>query len=212
MTKALQISKQYLRFPLQALSAAAVLKEYTLTDRGTWLSSPKNVVSQLEIYKQGGDMDPNDRLLNPAHVLLGKASQNAAISKLFMQRVVDPSGGQKVMENFRKNGEVLYSKAPEKLKAEIFADIVDRAVPGRWEYARKPTAAELRGSAVIRILIDSASAKVPTGPPVDNKQDLANAELTGKVWTGLIPISKVIGTPQLTEYSKASLPEDVLQL
>ncbi|KIJ42568.1 hypothetical protein M422DRAFT_254351 [Sphaerobolus stellatus SS14] len=102
---------QYPRFPPQALSAAAVLEEYTLTDHGTWLSSPKNVVSQLEIYKQGGDMDPNDRLLNPAHVLLGKASQNDAISKLFMQWVVDPSGDQKVIENFRKNGEVLYSKA-----------------------------------------------------------------------------------------------------
>ncbi|KIJ38186.1 hypothetical protein M422DRAFT_176923 [Sphaerobolus stellatus SS14] len=103
---------QYPRFPLQALSAAAVLEEYTLTDHGTWLSSPKNVVSQLEIYKQGSDMDPNDRLLNPAHVLLGKASQNDVISKLFMQWVVDPSGGQKIIENFRKNGEVLYSKAP----------------------------------------------------------------------------------------------------
>ncbi|KIJ42569.1 hypothetical protein M422DRAFT_254352 [Sphaerobolus stellatus SS14] len=97
----------------------------------------------------------------------------------------------------------------EKLKAEIFADVVERTVPGMWEYARKPTAAELGGSAVIRILIDNASS---TGPPVDNNQDLANAELTGKMWTGLVPISKVIGTPQLTEYSKASPPEHVLQL
>ncbi|KIJ28777.1 hypothetical protein M422DRAFT_269902 [Sphaerobolus stellatus SS14] len=35
MTKALQTSKKYPRFPLQALSAAAVFEEYKLTDRGT---------------------------------------------------------------------------------------------------------------------------------------------------------------------------------
>lgn len=43
---------------------------------------------------------------------------------------------------------------PEAEKIKVFADIVERTVPGRWEYARKPTAEQFRGSAVMRILIE----------------------------------------------------------
>ena len=104
---------QYPRFPLQALAAASVLSEYTLTDRGTWLSSPTNVTSALTIYKAGTD-DATDLLLNPAHVLLGAKADpaNKAIWQAFMTWVVSPTGGQKVISEFKKNGQVLYSQAP----------------------------------------------------------------------------------------------------
>ena len=105
---------QYPRFPLQALEAAAKLSEYTLTDRGTWLSSPESVTSQLHIFKAGSD-DADDPLLNPAHVLLGtKAdSANQAVWKEFMSWVVSKDGGQKVIAGFEKGGQVLYSQAPD---------------------------------------------------------------------------------------------------
>jgi len=104
---------QYPRFPLQALQAASLLSEYTLTDYGTWLSSPSSVTSSLEIYRKGSD-DADDPLLNPAHVLLGAKADptHAAISKSFMEWVVSEAGGQKVVAEFKKNGEVLYSPAP----------------------------------------------------------------------------------------------------
>ncbi|TFK32375.1 hypothetical protein BDQ12DRAFT_716440 [Crucibulum laeve] len=104
---------QYPRFPLEALEAASLLSEYTITDRGTWLSSPKSVTGNLDIFKAGSD-DASDPLLNPAHVLLSSKanSQNVKVCEAFMSWVVSEDGGQKVIANFEKNGEILYSKAP----------------------------------------------------------------------------------------------------
>jgi len=100
----------------------------------------------------------------------------------------------------------------EEEKTKAFIDISDRTIPGRWDYARKPTPAEFKGTAVIRVLIDSASAKIRAGPPGDNKQDLENKELQERVWTGVVPVRTVTDTPQPTEYSKMPPPEHVLQL
>ncbi|KAI9571744.1 hypothetical protein HD554DRAFT_2312053 [Boletus coccyginus] len=110
---------QYPRFPLQSLNAASVLSEYTLTDKGTWLSSPTSVTSTLTIFAEGGDTDPDDPLLNPAHVLLG-AKANTANEEIwngFMKWVVAADGGQLVIKEFKKppgvGGVQLYSPAPE---------------------------------------------------------------------------------------------------
>lgn len=104
---------QYPQFPLQALKATSVLNEYTITDRGTWLSSDDAIVASLHIYKQGGDSTV-DPLLNPAHVLLGSKVEDKykEICKGFMDWVVMKDGGQKVIREFKKKGQVLYSEAP----------------------------------------------------------------------------------------------------
>ncbi|TFK65918.1 hypothetical protein BDN72DRAFT_880626 [Pluteus cervinus] len=104
---------QYPRFPIEALGGASLLSEYTLTDRGTWLSSPPEVTSQLAIFKAGSDV-ASDPLLNPAHVLLGAKAdpEHLDIAQGFMAWAVSADGGQKVIGEFKKNGEVLYSKAP----------------------------------------------------------------------------------------------------
>ncbi|KAF8876583.1 hypothetical protein BD779DRAFT_1560205 [Infundibulicybe gibba] len=108
---------QYVRFPLQALEAASVLREYTLTDYGTWLSSAPNVTGMLKIYKKGTD-NCRDPLLNPAHVLLRakiEEPERARLSEEFMKWVVDADGGQKVVETFTGKGKiVLYTRAPKK--------------------------------------------------------------------------------------------------
>lgn len=96
---------------MEALEAAALLHEYTLTDRGTWLSSPKNITGTLEVYKAGSN-DSNDMLLNPAHVLLGPQAKHAEICAQFMEWVVSSDGGQKIIAGFQKNGQLLYNKAP----------------------------------------------------------------------------------------------------
>jgi ABC-type tungstate transport system permease subunit len=96
------------------LEAASALSEYTLTDRGTWLSSPASVTQGLKIFKAGSD-NADDPLLNPAHVLLGSNvdSANVQMSKLFMKWVAMKTEGQKVIAGFKKSGEVLYSEAPD---------------------------------------------------------------------------------------------------
>jgi uncharacterized protein len=46
-------------------------------------------------------------------------------------------------------------------------------VPGRWPEVRAPTDKELKATALLAIPIDEASAKVRTGPPLDDEEDYA---------------------------------------
>lgn len=101
---------QYINFPIQALTAAILLQEYTLTDRGTFLSLPANLTSQTTIYKAATDA-ADDPLLNPAHLLVGSRAPNPATAKAFAQWLVGEDG-QRVIERFSKNGQQLYSPAP----------------------------------------------------------------------------------------------------
>ena len=68
--------------------------------------------------------------------------------------------------------------------------IVDHAVPGRTAEARGPNPSELRSTRVLALDLAHASAKVRTGPPID---DEADAEWPA--WTGVIPLTLVRGAP-----------------
>ena len=69
----------------------------------------------------------------------------------------------------------------EKLRAlEVLTEHILR---GRWRDARGPNRQELDATSVVRIDIESASAKVRTGPPVDDEDDYQLP-----VWAGVLPI------------------------
>lgn len=68
--------------------------------------------------------------------------------------------------------------------------IVDHVVAGRSADARPPTDSELRATLVVRIPISEASAKVRTGGPIDDEEDLALP-----IWGGLIPLRTVADAP-----------------
>jgi len=87
-----------------------MLQEYTLTDRGTYLSLPSNLTSQAVIYKAASDA-ADDLLLNPARLLIGAKAEHPDVAKQFAEWVVGPEG-QTVVKEFKKNGQVLYSPAP----------------------------------------------------------------------------------------------------
>ncbi len=59
----------------------------------------------------------------------------------------------------------------------------ERLVPGRWSEVRGPTIKELKAIHVLALPLDEASAKIRTGPPVDDEEDY---ELP--VWAGVIPL------------------------
>src|SRR5258706_12988728 len=65
--------------------------------------------------------------------------------------------------------------------------IVDHVVAGRSADARPPTDAELRATLVVRIPISEASAKVRTGGPIDDAE-----ELVLPLWGGPIPL-RIVG-------------------
>jgi len=72
--------------------------------------------------------------------------------------------------------------------------LVEKLVPGRWGDARIPTEKELRATALLRIPLEEASAKIRTGPPVDDEADL---ELP--VWAGVVGLSTVMAEPERDE-------------
>jgi nitroimidazol reductase NimA-like FMN-containing flavoprotein (pyridoxamine 5'-phosphate oxidase superfamily) len=71
----------------------------------------------------------------------------------------------------------------EKLRA--LEAITEHVCRGRWNDARKPTKKELDATAVIALPIASASAKVRTGPPMDDEEDYALP-----IWAGIVPLEQ----------------------
>jgi nitroimidazol reductase NimA-like FMN-containing flavoprotein (pyridoxamine 5'-phosphate oxidase superfamily) len=76
-------------------------------------------------------------------------------------------------------------------KQRAFAALVERMAPGRSTAGvRLPSAAESRKTLVVRLAIDEASAKIRTGPPLDDPEDLGLP-----VWAGVIPLRLTPGAP-----------------
>lgn len=69
--------------------------------------------------------------------------------------------------------------------------LVEHVVRGRTAGARGPNDKELRGTLVLRLPIDAASAKVRTGGPIDDDDDLGL-----DVWAGVVPLRVVAGEPE----------------
>lgn len=75
-------------------------------------------------------------------------------------------------------------------KAAVLDALVEHLVPGRTAEARAANSSELKQTLVIRLPIDEASAKVRTGDPVDDAEDM---DLS--VWAGVIPLTVHAGLP-----------------
>jgi uncharacterized protein len=75
-------------------------------------------------------------------------------------------------------------------KAAALRVISEQIVRGRWDDVRKPTAQELKATAVLKLPIEEASAKIRTGPPLDDEEDYAL-----NVWAGVLPLAIRAGEP-----------------
>lgn len=75
-------------------------------------------------------------------------------------------------------------------KKPAFDLIVERLIPGRLADLRESTESEIKQTAVVEITLDEVSAKVRTGGPNDEPEDI---ELD--VWAGVLPIGLVAGSP-----------------
>ena len=82
----------------------------------------------------------------------------------------------------------LVSDQAEKMQA-LYA-FTEHVMPGRWAGTRKPNQQELTATTVLALPINEASAKIRTGPPID---DAADYELPH--WAGVIPLSLKAGKP-----------------
>ncbi|MDG2023194.1 MAG: pyridoxamine 5'-phosphate oxidase family protein [Actinomycetota bacterium] len=86
--------------------------------------------------------------------------------------------------------------------------ISDHVIPGRVAGTRPHHEKEIKGTLVLSMSLSEASAKIRTGPPVDDAED---HELD--TWAGVLPLGIKVGTPvpdpQLRE--GIATPEHILQ-
>lgn len=83
---------------------------------------------------------------------------------------------------------LLTDTAEKEAALEAFTE---RMVPGRWEHIRWPSPKELKATKVLALPIDEASAKVRTGPPLDDDEDYAM-----DAWAGVVPLRTVAAPPE----------------
>lgn len=100
---------------------------------------------------------------------------------------------------------VIYGQGEEVVdageKMHAMERLVEHIVPGRWAEARQPTAQELDATLIVRVPTDECSAKVRSGPPVDDEEDLAL-----DVWAGVLPLARKWGAPQADELLSPAIP------
>ncbi len=75
-------------------------------------------------------------------------------------------------------------------KRRAFEVLTEHVTPGRWSDCRLPTVQEEKGTLVAALSIDESSAKVRTGPPVDDDEDYALP-----IWAGVIPLRMTAADP-----------------
>jgi len=69
-------------------------------------------------------------------------------------------------------------------KTRALRIISEHLIARRWDDVRSPSEKELKATAVLEFSIEEASAKIRTGPPVDDEEDY-----NLPVWAGVLPLS-----------------------
>jgi uncharacterized protein len=87
----------------------------------------------------------------------------------------------------------------EKMQAlHVFTEQVAR---GRWNDVRKPTDQELKATTVLALPLEEVSAKVRTGPPLDDEEDYALP-----MWAGVLPLKMTAQAPLPDPRANPAIP------
>lgn len=86
-------------------------------------------------------------------------------------------------------------------KLAAMRDFVEYVIRGRWASVRPPSELELKGTMVLAVPLVEVSAKVRTGPAVDDEKEYA-----GPAWTGVLPFKWTPGTPVPDPRGDSSIP------
>ena len=75
-------------------------------------------------------------------------------------------------------------------KNDALKAIVEHVAPKRWDDVRWPNAQELKATSVLRLSLEEVSAKIRTGPPIDDEEDYSLS-----CWAGELPLRFVPQQP-----------------
>jgi nitroimidazol reductase NimA-like FMN-containing flavoprotein (pyridoxamine 5'-phosphate oxidase superfamily) len=101
---------------------------------------------------------------------------------------------------------VIFAKADKienaEEKKDAFEWLTNKIVPGSWNYLRPIKENEINKTTALAFTLDEASAKIRTGMPVDEEEDMALP-----IWSGLIPLQTIRKHPEADSFSQnISLP------
>ena len=77
----------------------------------------------------------------------------------------------------------------------------EKVLPSRWSDARQPHEKEMKATCIAAIEIESASAKIRNGPPIDEPDDLSLP-----VWSGILPMRTIAEEPVADEHTQTDVP------
>jgi hypothetical protein len=69
-------------------------------------------------------------------------------------------------------------------KTKALSSFTNHIVPGRWDEVRPASEHELKATTVLALPLAESSAKVRTGPPLDDEEDYSLP-----VWAGVVPLA-----------------------
>ena len=75
-------------------------------------------------------------------------------------------------------------------KIAALRNLSEHMIPGRWDDVREPNERELQLTTVLSLPIEEASAKIRSGPPLDDEEDY---DLN--IWAGVVPLGIAAGAP-----------------
>jgi hypothetical protein len=76
------------------------------------------------------------------------------------------------------------------VKISALRALSEHMIPRRWDDVREPNERELQQTTVLSLPLTEASAKVRTGPPLDDEEDY---DLL--IWAGEVPLRLSAGRP-----------------
>jgi nitroimidazol reductase NimA-like FMN-containing flavoprotein (pyridoxamine 5'-phosphate oxidase superfamily) len=120
------------------------------------------------------------------------AGQPVCVTVTLLDGLVLAKSGFNHSMNYRSA--VVFGKAaplPAAERLDAMRTYMERLLPGRWDSLRPTTDLELAATEVVALPLDEASAKVRSGPPKDEPEDLG-----WPVWTGLVPLSLAAAQPE----------------
>jgi len=79
------------------------------------------------------------------------------------------------------------TKIEDSEKNALLDSFVENLIPGRLENLRQMTDQEAKATTVFSMPIDEGSAKVRSGPPVDDDDDYSLP-----IWAGVLPVSQIL--------------------
>ena len=86
-------------------------------------------------------------------------------------------------------------------KLEALHAFTEKILPGRWEDARQPNEKELKATSILKLPLTEISAKVRSGPVLDDEEDYALP-----VWAGIEPLHLQAAAPIRDERCDPAIP------